>query len=262
MNISLIQATSNGRLPNTKNDTLVGHRKVFTDNMNQANNLVCFTFFSGSAQTITVTNPNGGEVLYSCQNYTVTWNTTGSLSNYYTIDYSLDGGTIWASVTSNYLSTNGQFSWTVPPVQSNTCLIRIRDAQNGTILDQSNAFFTINIPVTLLAPNGGEVLQGGNVQTITWNGVGTSNSYNLYYSTNNGASWTTIVTNLATMTGTYNWTVPNIPSTACLIRVRDAVTACMVDESNAVFTITPDDPILLTPNGAENWYPGCQYNIT
>ncbi|ASS48209.1 MAG: hypothetical protein CHH17_05550 [Candidatus Fluviicola riflensis] len=224
--------------------------------------LVCFTFFSGSAQTITVTNPNGGEVLYSCQNYTVTWNTTGSLSNYYTIDYSLDGGTIWASVTSNYLSTNGQFSWTVPPVQSNTCLIRIRDAQNGTILDQSNAFFTINIPVTLLAPNGGEVLQGGNVQTITWNGVGTSNSYNLYYSTNNGASWTTIVTNLATMTGTYNWTVPNIPSTACLIRVRDAVTACMVDESNAVFTITPDDPILLTPNGAENWYPGCQYNIT
>jgi len=40
MNISLIQATSNGRLPNTKNDTLVGHRKVFTDNMNQANNLV------------------------------------------------------------------------------------------------------------------------------------------------------------------------------------------------------------------------------
>ena len=66
------------------------------------------------AQTVAISAPNGGEVLYSCQQYTVTWTQTGSPSNYWNIDYSLDGGTIWTSVTSNYLASNGTFLWTVP----------------------------------------------------------------------------------------------------------------------------------------------------
>ena len=107
-----------------------------------------------NAQTITVTAPNGGEVLYSCQQYTVTWTQTGSPSNYWNIDYSLDGGTIWSSVSSNYLSTNGTFVWTVPNVQSSTVLMRVKDALNSSTVDQSNAYFTINVPVVLTSPNG------------------------------------------------------------------------------------------------------------
>ena len=172
--------------------------------------LLSFLFTSAFGQTITVVNPNGGESLYACQSYTITWTKTGTLSNYYDISYSLDGGTIWASITTNYLSTNGQFVWTVPNIQSSTCLIRIQDAQNGTIIDQSNANFTINIPVAVLTPNGGQTLQVGDTYTITWNGVGTSGSYNLYYSTNGGSTWTTIATNYATASGIYNWTVPMV----------------------------------------------------
>ncbi len=219
-------------------------------------------FLSVNAQVITVENPNGGEVLYACQNYTITWSTSGTLSNYYDIHYSLDGGTIWASIATNYLSLNGQYSWTIPQVQSTTCLIRIRDAQNTTILDVSDAFFTINIPVTVLAPNGGETLQGGQVYPITWDAQGTSNLFHLYYSTNGGTSWTSIVFNYSTLSGTYNWTVPNIPSSNVLVRVRDASTACMIDQSDNPFTITPADPVLTSPNGAEVWYPSCTYNIT
>lgn len=218
--------------------------------------------FGLNAQTITVQTPNGGEVLYACQSYTISWSTSGTLSNYYDIHYSLDGGTIWASIASNYLSLNGQYSWTVPQVQSTTCLVRVRDAQNTTILDISDAHFTINIPVTVLAPNGGEVLQGGQVYPITWNAQGTSNSFTIHYSLNGGSTWTTIVSNFSTMSGTYNWTVPNNPSTNVLVRVRDAVTSCMVDQSDAPFTIIPADPILTAPNGGEVWYPGCSYNIT
>ncbi|WMX12733.1 T9SS type A sorting domain-containing protein [Aureispira sp. CCB-E] len=225
--------------------------------------IVCFILSTvSSAQTITIVDPNGGEVLHTCQQYTISWNTSGTLSDYYDIDYSLDGGTIWASVTTNYLSTNGLFTWTVPPVQSSTCLIRVKDAQSGGIVDQSDAFFTINTPVTVLAPNGGETLKGGDVHTITWNAIGTSNTYDLYYSTNGGATWSTIVVNYATGSATYNWTVPNIPSSNCLVRVRDHVTTCMLDESDAPFTITPDDPILLSPNGGENLFPGCTRTIT
>jgi hypothetical protein len=225
--------------------------------------LAFFIFSTAKAQTVTIVQPNGGEILYACQQYLVTWTQTGSPSNYWNIDYSLDGGTIWTSVTSNYLSTNGQFLWTVPNVQSTTVLMRVRDALNSSTTDQSNAFFTINIPVLLTSPNGGEVWQGNTVQNITWNAIGTSNTYNIAYSTNGGTSWINIVTNYFTAGGTYAWTVPAIAgSTNCLVRVMDYVTNCMQDVSNLPFTITPPQPILLTPNGGGSLSAQCPYNIT
>ncbi len=40
--------------------------------------MICTTIIStiSLAQTITITAPNGGEVLYSCQQYQITWNQT------------------------------------------------------------------------------------------------------------------------------------------------------------------------------------------
>jgi hypothetical protein len=168
--------------------------------------LLCFAFsfiFPSSllAQTVAVALPNGVEVLVACQQYTVTWTQTGSPSNYWNIDYSLDGGTIWTSVASNYLSTNGQFLWTVPNVQSNIVIMRVYDSQNISVTDQSNNVFTINIPIVLTSPNGGEVWQGQTVHTITWNMIGTSNLFNLYYSTDDGSSWIAIVYSYSTATG-------------------------------------------------------------
>src|SRR4051812_18463434 len=90
-----------------------------------------FYFFFSNAQSITVTQPNGGEVLYACQSYLITWNATGT-SGYYDIDYSLDNGGIWASIASNLFVSNGQFSWTVPNAESNKCLVRVRDKNDNS----------------------------------------------------------------------------------------------------------------------------------
>ncbi len=222
-----------------------------------------FSALSIHAQTVTITQPNGGEVLYACQQYTVKWNQTGSPSNYWNIDYSLDGGTIWTSVASNYLSTNGQFLWTVPNVQSSTVIMRVFDANLTTTVDQSNNVFTINIPIVLISPNGGEVWQGQTVHNITWNMIGTSNSFNIYYSTDNGTNWNAIAYNYSTGTGSYAWTVPTIPpSTNCLVMVQDAAQPCMQDISALNFSITSPTPILLTPNGGETLHRECTYAIT
>ncbi|MBX7051413.1 MAG: hypothetical protein K1X54_05200, partial [Flavobacteriales bacterium] len=222
-----------------------------------------FTSATSYAQSITVTAPNGGEILYACQQYNVTWTQTGSPSNYWNIDYSLDGGTIWTSVASNYLSSNGTFLWTVPNVQSTTVLMRVFDANNPGTVDQSNNYFTINIPVVLTAPNGGESWQGNTVHNITWNTIGTSNTFNLAYSLNNGTSWTNIITNYSTVSGSYAWTVPSVNvSNQCLVRVMDAVTNCMQDVSNTVFTITPPTPQVTYPNGGEQLYANCSFTIT
>ncbi|MFN3404906.1 MAG: hypothetical protein ACK40G_12475 [Cytophagaceae bacterium] len=50
--------------------------------------------FQGKSQTVAITQPNGGEQLAVCQQYLIKWTQTGTPSNYWNIDYSIDGGTI------------------------------------------------------------------------------------------------------------------------------------------------------------------------
>ncbi len=224
--------------------------------------IVLLSFITLRAQTITIVQPNGGEILYPCESYLITWTQSGGLSNYFNIDYSLDGGTIWASVTTNYLSTNGQYSWTVPNVESTTVRIRITDANTPSIFDISDQVFSINTPIELISPNGGEVWIGGSMQQITWSAPGTTDNFRISYSRNNGISWTTIASNYNTTSGVYNWSVPNTPSTSCLVRVEDYNQTCKADISDQVFTIEPAVPVVLYPDGGEILRPGCGQYIT
>ena len=211
------------------------------------------------AQSITVTQPNGGELLYGCQTYQIKWTSSG-VSNYYDIHYSLDGGTIWAAVATNVNITNNQYDWTVPMATSSTVLVRVMDHSAPAKRDSSNGFFTINLPINVTIPNGGEVWQGLSSHLITWSPAGTSGIFNVYYSINSGSTWTSIATNIAA--NNYTWNVPNNPSTQALIKVQDATTSCQLDLSNAVFEISPAQPILTAPNGGEVWTITSNRNIT
>jgi hypothetical protein len=228
---------------------------------------ICITFlftYIANAQTVQIIQPNGGEILYPCQFYDIEWTQTGTVSNYWNIDYSVDGGTIWASVTTNYLATNGRFTWQVPNVISNTVLVRVYDAQNPGTTDQSDAVFAIRKALTLTSPNGGEVLPGGTIHNITWNNhTGNSGSYTLYYSINNGSTWITIASNVAANLETYAWNVPVRAYTGnALVRVQYFARDCSQDVSDAVFTIMPPTPLLTAPNGGETLQLLCRKNIT
>ncbi len=62
--------------------------------------------------------------------------------------------------------------------------------------------------------------------------------------------------------GSYNWSVPNIPSTSCLVRVTD-LTGPANDTGDAAFTITENRGLTLTaPNGGETWAADSQQTIT
>jgi hypothetical protein len=220
-------------------------------------------FSKSNAQSVTITQPNGSEILYGCQNYQVKWTATG-VSNNWNIDYSLNNGAIWTSVSSNLNITPiagvYTFNWTVPMVGSNIVLIRARDYSDTTKQDISNAGFTIQLPINITSPNGGETWQGLSTKLITWTPAGTSGVFNLSYSVDNGTNFTSITSNVSA--NNYTWTVPNNPSTQALIRVNDASTSCQLDLSNAVFTISPAQPILLAPNGGETWTINSVRNIT
>ncbi len=238
---------------------------------------------------VTVISPNGGESYAGGSTQAITWSasdTGGLATNPIDLYFSSNGGAEWAVIATGE-ANDGTYSWTVPGVESDQCLVKVEasDAAGNVGSDTSDAVFSITITeetppsVTVKTPNGGETLVGGTNATITWkasdfwptSGFGAADSdltIAIYYSSDGGGSWTNEATGEAN-DGAYLWTVPDINSTQCLIRVdaTDAAGNVGSDASDGVFTITtvapPSDITAPTvtvtrPNGGETFVGGSQ----
>ncbi|KPL04746.1 MAG: hypothetical protein AMJ73_03815 [candidate division Zixibacteria bacterium SM1_73] len=211
---------------------------------------------------VTVTAPNGGEVMTVGQVYTITWNATDDVGvSSISIYYSYDGGANY-NLVDNLSGNPGSYDWTVPNTPSTQCLVKVYayDAVGNEGSDVSDAFFTIQQDteppvVTVLQPNGGEVLTVGSVYAIQWNATDNMgiSSTDIDYTYDGGSNWVDIVT-LAGNPGSYDWTVPNTPSTTCLVRVYayDGAGNEGYDLSDAYFNIEgapPETPMFVESIG-------------
>ncbi len=114
-----------------------------------------------------------------------------------------------------------------------------------TVVTSANVDTIAAASYTMLvtAPNGGEALVGGATKNITWSSSQTNssamNNVNISYTTDNGATYTTIATNEAN-DGTYSWTVPNITASQVFVKVAgtDLVTVLATDSSDSEFSIS------------------------
>lgn len=121
--------------------------------------------------------------------------------------------------------------------------------------------------VTLNSPNGGEVLIAGSVEPIEWQILIAHNlqNWDLEYSTNGLAGpFVPVVTDymagspVVGVLHTYNWTVPNTPSTQVLVRVTmDNSAIDYSDVSATVFTIVAADPFASFCSGDGGNQLGC-----
>ncbi len=105
--------------------------------------------------------------------------------------------------------------------------------------------------ITVTAPNGGETWTIGNNYHITWTSSRTSGNVKIEYSPNSGGSWKTIVSSTPD-DGDYLWTIPNDPTTSCLVRITDC-DGDPSDVSDAVFTLALGNYTLtmaVQPNGS------------
>ncbi len=89
--------------------------------------------------------------------------------------------------------------------------------------------------LTLSAPNGGETWLVGSEQTIKWTSNETTGRVNIEYSVDNGSTWTDIISGTPDV-GSFSWTIPDAPSTNCLVRISDT-NGSLTDQSDEVFTI-------------------------
>ncbi|NMC41267.1 MAG: hypothetical protein GYA43_08875, partial [Bacteroidales bacterium] len=128
----------------------------------------------------------------------------------------------------------------------------------------------ITLPVvTLIAPNGGEVLRGGGTYTITWTATdihfGTT-PIALAYSTDGGTTFSNTITTATENDGSYVWTVPGTESTNVQIQVAatDLAGNSDTDASDANFSLDNTAPTvaLTAPNGGELLRGGGTFTIT
>lgn len=186
--------------------------------------------------TITVSTPNGGETWEAYTLQTITWSTTGTVTNV-SIDYSTNGGSSWNAITTSTANT-GSFNWTIPYIQSNNCLVRVSDLATAAS-DTSDGVFTMILPpsITVTSPNGGESWPRRSDQTITWTSTGNVGNVDIRYSIDGGSTWE-LIAGAITNSGSYQWSVPNVSKTAseCLVRIT-TVNGSAEDTSDAFFTI-------------------------
>ncbi|MEL6986453.1 MAG: S8 family serine peptidase, partial [Bacteroidota bacterium] len=106
------------------------------------------------------------------------------------------------------------------------------------------SFIKNEIKVTY--PLGGESLIPGDVETIHWDAIGNSGNFSVEYSTNNGASWTSIGS-VAGDQRLIDWTVPNVNTGQALVRVSRSGLTDTSDEGFNIFPI-PNFNVVATSN--------------
>ncbi len=206
---------------------------------------------------LSVTSPNGGEVLQSGSTYSIKWN--ASNINNIDIYFSSDNGSSWENIVTNFNASADSLSWTVPSnVSTDLGLIKITDSSDSTHYDISDNVFTIH-SFQLTAPIGSEIWQIGKTYDITWTASTNISTISLQYSIDNGTTWNSLVSNLTGSLGKFSWTIPaGISSNQAKIKLLDD-NSNLTSESG-VFTIT--DLELTSPIGREYWTSGTTHNLT
>ena len=236
-------------------------------------------FSIASPQDIKVLSPNGGESWNANSSQPITW--YSSQVNNVKIEYTLNNGYSWSTITNSTPSV-GFFLWSaLPNVPSTNARIRISDASDGYPSDASDSVFTISPQPALkiISPDGGENWMSGSSQTIRWNALGkirigggsipklksspyfplTIANIKIEYTTNNGSNWFSI-TQSTPNNGSYLWSpVPSQNSSLCRVKISDADVGAPFAISDSTFVIynnIPRDITVKSPNGGEIWQAG------
>jgi len=95
--------------------------------------------------------------------------------------------------------------------------------------------------VKVLRPNGGENFSGGSQEIIRWQTFypPRCDSLSIFFSSDNGRTYETIATGIPGTDTSYLWTVPNISSDSCKVKVIAYGPGWQYDESDNVFSIAP-----------------------
>lgn len=235
--------------------------------------LVKITEFGGAVEDITddvfsifpanyvrLLSPNGGECLIAGSEYEITY-LAGCEFKQVSLEYSVNNGTDWIDI--EVAANTGSYLWQVPDISTNEAIVRIAGhGDHPKVPDVSDAVFSIcaHPLITVMSPNGGECLLAGQEFEIQWEACCCIDTLKIQYSTDGGDDWNTVIYKTEN-DSSFLWTVPDVHSTECLIKVAD-VDCEPFDISDDTFTIWGCDSVtVLSPNGGECYRAGDEVEI-
>jgi parallel beta-helix repeat protein len=197
----------------------------------------------GQGKRITVTAPKGGERFKAGSVTDLTW-TSRNIPGHVKIEYSIDDGRTWLPLD-NDTKNDGIRDWTVPDKLSTKCRIRITDNKSGTYGISPGAFTIFDTGITVTSPKDGDKWLSGSVHDLTWTSRGITGHVKIDFSSDNGQTWKP-VDNDTKDDGIRDWTIPEIVSDGCKIRVS-AVKGKVSGVSTGAFSIVEPDRRVQTP---------------
>jgi hypothetical protein len=126
-------------------------------------------------KSVTVTAPNGGESWAVGSSHSITWTSSGAISNV-KIEYSTNGGAAYAAILAS-TANSGSYAWTVPNAPAAACLVRVSDASTSSINDVSKGAFTIRTGASPALKND---FNGDGNEDVLWRNVATGEDYAWY----------------------------------------------------------------------------------
>ncbi|NQU33793.1 MAG: peptidylprolyl isomerase, partial [Bacteroidetes bacterium] len=122
----------------------------------------------------------------------------------------------WIIVEENIPVDSNSYMWT-PQVATMWCKVQLSETSFPEVKDESSSFFFV-FRLDLTSPEGGENLAGQSQFDISWDSE-IINDVKIEFSSDNEQSWSTVVSSVPVEDSVYQWTVPNINSDECFIKL-------------------------------------------
>ncbi|MBL7726744.1 MAG: S8 family serine peptidase [Dinghuibacter sp.] len=179
---------------------------------------------------IEVIYPNGGESLSPGTSEVITWDNAGVTGDQ-TVEYSLNNGSTWTTISTTVAAGTTRFTWSVPSANTSTALVRVT---SGSLTDVSDANFRIlGIPTGL---NGTSPNCNAGQADLTWGAVTNATHYDVFKLNSTTGEFDIVATNV---TGT-SYSVTGLTGGLTewfSVRARNNTTGAIGERCNAISVV-------------------------
>ena len=211
---------------------------------------------------IKMIGPWGNQTFISGRSTLIEW--TSAKVNSVKIQFSSDGGVNWSDMATNIpaasasmINGQGSYTWTIPPIATQSGRLRVMDMSNPAINDTSWANFRIVAPsLSLSTTMDGKAYGHSESVSLQWTKTNVDTVL-VMFSKDNGSTWETIAKPTAS---TFTFSIPNIEAQKCWVRIADASNMSLISQTGP-FSIGKEELTLVSPKGGEKLCANKRYVI-
>ena len=120
---------------------------------------------------VIITSPLGGEVFTPSTTEYIQWDVNANNTSTFKVEYSIDNGSSWNTLSANVPANQRFFSWSVPSSMSETAFVRVSKNDGSSEAENGIAFSILEQPVVTTEP----ICYGG--VELSWDAVDMANAY-------------------------------------------------------------------------------------